>query len=103
MPTRLVPRPPHTPSSLGHTHLPPFKAGGMATGGPGGASILPRAAASSGPYSPREAPSSTLALDLSELSGLARPLLVTVSLTHGSSDNAGRGKNREEEGGGQAE
>lgn len=33
--------------------------------------------------------------------GQAHPV-VTVSLTHGSSDNAGRGKNREEEEGGQA-
>lgn len=41
-PPGLPPFPPHTPSSLGHTHLPPLRAGGMATGGPGGASILPR-------------------------------------------------------------
>ena len=35
MPTRLVPtpRPTHAPSSLGYKQLPPFKAGGMATGG----------------------------------------------------------------------
>lgn len=54
-------------------------------------------------HTPQGNPIQHLALDLSKLSGLARPLLVTVSLTHGSSDNAGRGENREEEGGGQAE
>lgn len=55
MPTRLAPTP-HTPRSLGHTHLLPFKAGGMATGGPGGASILPQAVAQQGPILPQGTP-----------------------------------------------
>lgn len=94
MPTRPTPpRPPPAPGSLGtHTyHLSKqveWQQGGL---------VEPAswAAASSDPYSPREPPSSTQALDPSKLSGLARLLLVTVSLTHGSSDNAGGGKNGE--------
>lgn len=92
------PLPPHTPSSLGHTHT-----GGMATGGPVEPASPRGEAASSDPYSPRGTPIQHLALDLVKAlrPGQAHPV-VTVSLTHGSSDNAGRGKNREEEEGGQA-
>lgn len=46
-------------------------------------------------HTPPGYPHPALDLDLSKLSGLASPLLASVSLTHGSSDNAGRGKNRE--------
>lgn len=83
MPTRLAPRPPHT--RLPRLYMTTtFQSRWGGNGGPDGASILPRAAAGGGPYSPRKPPSSVLALDLSKLSGLARPLLLTVSLTHGS-------------------
>lgn len=46
-------------------------------------------------HTPPGDPHPALDLDPSQLSGRARPLLATVSLTHGSSDNAGRGKNGE--------
>lgn len=88
----LSPCPPHTPSSLSHTHLPPFEAGGNDNRGG-----LVEAASSRGQlpavtHTPPGYPHPALDLDLSKLSGLASPLLASVSLTHGSSDNAGRGR-----------
>lgn len=91
MPTRLDPRPPTHPAPLAaHTYYlwkqVEWQQGGL---------VEPASSRGQLPavtHTPPGNPHPALDLDLSKLSGLARPLLATVSLTHGSSDNAGEGK-----------